>query len=83
MEILDEYINLNTTDEDRRIINNMLYEGSPDHIAYRKNRRLAKRIKKDSLQDFLKTRGFTKIENYATLQCGSDNVYAHTHTHIR
>jgi len=77
-DILVEYINSKTTDEDRRIINNILYEGTPEHIARRKNARLTRRIRDHSdLQDFLKNRGFTRIENYASFQCDPDNFYAH------
>jgi len=75
-DILVEYINLNTTDEDRRIINEVLYEGTPEHIARRKTARLTRRIKRYSdLQGFLKSKGFTRIENYASFQCDSDNFY--------
>jgi len=77
MSFLVEYINLKTTDEDRRIINNILYEGTPEHITYRKNVRLARRVRDYSdFHGFFKNKGFIKIENYAEFQCDRDNFYA-------
>ena len=77
-DILVEYINLKTTDEDRRIIGEILYEGTPEQIARRKNARLTRRIKgRSDLQEFLRNKGFIKIENYASFQCDYDNFYTH------